>query len=58
MDPNGLHDPDLSPGSTQVKMSILHTSWIAIIIAVKVYGPQRMKSIGLANHAALATKSF
>lgn len=51
MNPNDFHNPDLSSGTTQVKMSI---GWIAIIISVAFHGPQRMKTIDF-DHAALDT---
>lgn len=41
MNPNDFQNPDLS----QVKMSTLHTGWIAIINALDVHGPQRMKTV-------------
>ncbi len=50
-----LHS-DLSSGTSQVKMSTLHIAWIAIIIAVDVHDPQRVKTIDFDDHAALDTK--
>lgn len=47
-----LHGAGLSSATTQVKMSILHTGWVDIIIAVDVHGALIMKNIDFENDAS------